>query len=33
VFNRMLKDYVRDITPHFSNEFHELICCSMEMKK
>jgi hypothetical protein len=29
----MLKGYVRDIIPPFSNEFYELMCRPMAMKK
>ena len=31
--NHVLMDYVRDITPFLSNEFHELMCCPMVVKK
>jgi hypothetical protein len=31
--NRMPKGYVSDITPSFSNMFHELVCCSIAVMK
>jgi hypothetical protein len=31
--NLMLKGYVRDITPPYSNEFYELMGCPMTIKK